>query len=48
MVASGEGREETPIKGMIGGEGRGYGREESWIPLRLREGVGGGCTMIVS
>jgi len=25
---------------MIGGEGRGYGREERWIPLRLREGVG--------
>ena len=47
-MARGEGEEETPIKGMIGGEGRVYGREERWIPLRLQEGVGGGSTMIVT
>ena len=38
----GRGKEVTPNKGMIGGEGRGYGREERWIPLRLQEGVWGG------
>ena len=39
-MARGEGKEETTIKGLIGREGRGYGREEMWIPLRLQEGVG--------
>jgi hypothetical protein len=38
-MTRGEGKEETTIKGLIGGEGSGYGREEMWIPLRLQEGV---------
>ena len=39
-MARGERKEETTIKGLIGREGKGHGREEMWIPLRLQKGVG--------